>query len=572
MPGRLRQLAAIDAWRAPALDRRAWWELADWLDAHDTGRRRAALKRDVLGARLLALPHLDDALADAERLAARDGELWLGERRATLPDDIASLARSGRIDLRDAITALRDEGLSTLGDMALAARDARLAGDMARAEQRMQWLAAMADGRASRSLAHGVSVIDRLQDALALRWHDAPRIEPLGSLRRFEPVINDIDLLVESEAPADTLRRVLSNLGVGESHLLTPTHAMFADGDRQVSLRAAGRDDAPALRLCLTGSAAHLAALDNRAHERGLALGSRGLVRRDTGERLGAANEAAIYAACGLSFVEPERRHGLPDDFDDDTTRDRLVDIADIRGDLHTHTIWSDGRDAVDAIVYAARALGYEYVAITDHSGRAKAPRTLTRDRIARQADDIARVRALVPEVNVLHGIEVDIMADGSLDFPDEVLEQFDIVLASLHEREGQPPAQLLHRYERAMRHPRVHVITHPANRLPGHDPGYDLDFDTFFRIARETGTVVEVDGGPHHLDLDGLLAKRAVAAGVRLSIDSDCHHAARLGRQMRLGVGTARRGAIRPRHVVNTLGYDALREWLAVKRPHYGA
>ncbi len=520
---------------------------------------------------MLTLPRVGDAIADAARLAERQGPDWLDEQIAALPDDLAHLVRVGVPDLQEAVTHMRAAAVATTGDLALAVRDASVSGDVDLAPTLERWLAAIRSGRHYRSLAHGFTVLERLQEALALRWSGAPPLEPLGSMRRFEPVISDVSFLIESAEPEQTLRRVLATLGIAESQRLTSTHALFLDGDRQVSLRAAGPDTAPAVRVCLTGSAGHLEQLDARAKARGLRLLSTGLVRRDSGAPLALEDERDLYRRLEAPFVEPERRHGGPHDFDDDTTGDPLIDIADIRGDLHTHTIWSDGRDAIDGIVFAARALKYQYVAITDHSARASAPRTLTRDRIARQADDIERVRRRVPDIEILHGIEVDIMPDGSLDFPDAVLEQFDIVLASLHEGRDHSAAELLARYERAMRHPRVHIITHPANRVPGFDPGYPLDYDAFFHIARETGTVIEIDGGPHHLDLDGLLARRAVDVGVRLSIDSDCHNATRLGRQMRLGVGTARRGAIRPRDVLNTLTPDALRRWLSAKRPGYG-
>ena len=148
----------------------------------------------------------------------------------------------------------------------------------------------------------------------------------------------------------------------------------------------------------------------------------------------------------------------------------------------------------------------------------------------------------------------------------DDVLAVLDIVLASLHDADGQAPDQLLERYVSAMRHPLVGVITHPANRMVGRRDGYDLDFDELFRVAAETGTALEVDGGPSHLDLDGALARRAVAAGVTLVVDSDCHNASLLGRQMRLGVGTARRGGVEPRHVLNTRPWDEAAAFLHQK------
>jgi DNA polymerase (family 10) len=158
-------------------------------------------------------------------------------------------------------------------------------------------------------------------------------------------------------------------------------------------------------------------------------------------------------------------------------------------------------------------------------------------------------------------------MRDGSLDFDDRILSQFDIVLASLHDHGGQDPTLLLDRYLAAVRHPLVNVITHPAHRSPAYSDGYDLDFDRLFGAAVDTGTALEIDGAPGHLDMDGLLARRAVTAGVTVTIDSDCHRREALARQMRFGVGTARRGWVEPQHVLNTRDVASVRAFIADKR-----
>ena len=231
------------------------------------------------------------------------------------------------------------------------------------------------------------------------------------------------------------------------------------------------------------------------------------------------------------------------------------------------HSDWSDGRDSMEAMVAACSALGYEYIAITDHSPRAMASRALTLDGVARQAEEIAGLRDRYPDMQILHGCEVDILPDGRLDFPDSVLEQFDIVLASLHDDAGHAPEALERRYLAAMKHPMVAVITHPTNRLIPHRRGYDLDYDRIFTAAAETGTVVEIDGAPAHLDLDGALARRAIAAGATVVIDSDCHRADALGRQMDLGLITARRGWVEARHVLNSRPLSEVRALFGRKR-----
>jgi DNA polymerase (family 10) len=218
-------------------------------------------------------------------------------------------------------------------------------------------------------------------------------------------------------------------------------------------------------------------------------------------------------------------------------------------------------------MVTEGHRLGYEYLAITDHSPNAGTSRTLTVDSVKQQADEIAAMRERFPSLAIFHGCEVDILPDGRLDFPDRVLETFDIVLASLHDPAGQDADHLETRYMSAMHHPLVTLITHPTNRMLPHRRGYRLDYERLFATAVETGTFMEIDGAPAHLDMDGALAKRALQAGVTVTIDSDSHRTEMLGRQMELGVATARRGWVEPKHVVNTRPAAEVRALIKAKR-----
>ena len=335
----------------------------------------------------------------------------------------------------------------------------------------------------------------------------------------------------------------------------------------QIGIRLPEPANAGADLLYLTGSRAHFDALRAHAAALGWTLKADGLHASD-GTFTPAATEADIYAALGLPCIPPEIRNG-----DEEVALasrgalPALVARGDIRGDLHMHSMWSDGRDPIEAMVEGCRGLGYEYMAITDHSPHSAAARNLTLDGVKKQAEEIARLREQYPDITILHGCEVDILPDGRLDFADKVLEQLDIVLASLHERAGHGPEQLMKRYGSAMKHPLVTLITHPTNRIVPSRRGYDLDYDRLFDMAVDTGTVVEIDGSPSHLDLDGALARRAIAAGAMVSIDSDCHRAEMLGRQMDLGIVTARRGWVEPRHVLNTRALTAVRSVIAAKR-----
>jgi DNA polymerase (family 10) len=231
------------------------------------------------------------------------------------------------------------------------------------------------------------------------------------------------------------------------------------------------------------------------------------------------------------------------------------------------HSTYSDGRDSLRRMIQASDALGYEYIAITDHSEHAGAARTLTLDDLERQRDEIARLREDFPRMAILHGLEIDILPDGTLDCPDAVMASLDIVLASLHDAAGQAGGRLTERCLAAIRHPLVSVITHPANQLVGRRPGYDMDYGAIYAAAAETGTALEIDGAPSHLDLSGERAAEAVRAGVTVVIDSDCHRMRALDRQMRMGVGTARRGWVEPAHVLNTRPVTEVRRFIASKR-----
>jgi DNA polymerase (family 10) len=396
----------------------------------------------------------------------------------------------------------------------------------------------------------------------------APWVSPVGSLRRGRELVGDIEVLApleESGTAFDEIRRlpdVTRTLHRGPRRLYVLIDRV------QVGVRCPVPAEAGAALLNLTGSIEHVRRLAALASEQGWRLGPRGLQQGSGSAPPLAETEEQIFAALGLPFIPAEIREGMDEIGAARAGRlPALVSRHDIRGDLHMHTDWSDGRDPVAAMVEAANALGYEYIAITDHSPHSGATRNLTVDGVARQADEIAALRERYPRMTILHGCEVDILADGRLDFRDSILERFDIVLASLHEQHGHSPDQLLARYVAAMQHPLVAMITHPTNRLIPYRQGYELDYDRLFETAVETKTLVEIDGAPAHLDLDGALARRAAAAGATLAIDSDCHRAEMLDRQMHFGVMTARRGWVEPRHVVNTRPLPHLRAFIAAKR-----
>jgi len=489
---------------------------------------------------------------------------------ADLPADLRWLFESGAVTLEQLGALHRTLGVTTAADLAGAAERQAIRtvpGLDANAEYAIA--AALFDLRAAipriplgRAVTMVEPVLAQLRATAGIEW-----ATPAGSLRRGQDTVGDVEIVAAAADPSAAIDEISQMPGIARV-LHRSERRLYLWVDRvQLGVRFPAPAFAGAALLHLTGSYAHLNALRAVARERGGQLTSEGY-RPGGGASTIAASEEEIYAALGLPFIPPEIRQGDREvEAAANGTLPSLVCRGDIRGDLHMHSVWSDGRDSVEAMVATCRTLGYEYCAITDHSPHSAASRNLSVADVTRQADEIADVRAKYADITVLHGCEVDILPDGRLDLPDRVLERLDIVLASLHERAGQTPDQLQRRYDAAMQHPLVNLITHPTNRLLPHREGYDLDYDRLFQTAVETGTILEIDGAPAHLDMDGALARRAIAAGVMLSIDSDCHRAEHLDRQMNLGVTTARSGWVEARHVVNTRPIAAIRELVARKR-----
>src|SRR6185295_19146468 len=272
-----------------------------------------------------------------------------------------------------------------------------------------------------------------------------------------------IEIVAATSSPADAIAHLLAIPGSPRVLHRTDRRLYLLIERIQIGVRLPEPENAGAALLHLTGSPAHIEALRERAAASGWRLTADGLHRSDGTLQL-SPTEDAIYEALGLPCIPPEIREGT----EAITAASRgelpaLVARADIRGDLHMHSLWSDGRDAIEAMGQGCVALGYEYMAITDHSPSSAALRNLTLDGVNKQADEIARLRERYPAIAILHGCEVDILPDGRLDFPDKVLARFDIVLASLHDSAGQLPEQLMKRYVSAMQHPLVTLITHPT-------------------------------------------------------------------------------------------------------------
>ncbi len=358
----------------------------------------------------------------------------------------------------------------------------------------------------------------------------------------------------------------------------------------QVDLMVMPPGEAGTYRIHFTGSKEHNVRLRARARDRGWSLSEKGFLRiGDDGEPLtgGAAElrtfatEAEAYAFLGLPFIEPELREdageieaalagALP----------TLVTVDDLRGDLHSHSDWSDGVHSIEVMAEAARRRGHAYQVLTDHTQSLAIARGLTPERVEQQRAIIAALNARFaaeeaagtapPETSsegfrLLHGCELEVRADGSLDYDDELLARFDVVVASVHVSRRQTRAELTQRTLNAIRSPHVDVIAHPSGRMIGDRPDLDLDWDAVYAEAARTGTALEMNGSPHRLDLAVERARRAVETGCVLAIDSDAHKTAELD-YLRWGISQARRAWVEPTAVVNTRTRKELLDWAASK------
>jgi len=486
-------------------------------------------------------------------LARGSGEMMVGAERARLPALFTQLLNLRLLGTDEAAGLVRQFGILTLGELQLALQDGRvrqLGGDWLDGRLRQAARALEADAR-SIPLGRARDLLDALAADIAASSPGIDLVTPAGDVRRFEPLVFALAIVARAIDPPSAIDAVCTMRGLEDVRHRSGSRAILSVQQAEVDVRVAAPDEYGTFLFQATGSPAHLHAIHGRSEPARLA-----------------PREEDVYAQAGLPFIAPELRQGSGEiEAAAAGVLPALISRDDILGDLHMHTNYSDGADRLDAMVAACSRLGYEYIAITDHSERAAASRTLTRGDLSRQRDEIDAIRGRYPRITILHGVEADIMPDGSLDFPDRVLEPLDIVLASLHDSARHDAQRLTRRCIQAIRHPLVTIVTHPANRLVGRREGYPLDFDAIYEAAVETGTALEVDGAPSHLDLDGEHARAAVAAGVTLSIDSDCHRARWLERQMQLGIGTARRGWVERRHVLNARPLQEVRAFIAAKR-----
>ncbi len=378
-----------------------------------------------------------------------------------------------------------------------------------------------------------------------------------GSARRGADSVKDLDLVAVSAEPLALARslaqveQVETVLSSGDAGARARAHSGMA-----IDLRIATPAQLGNLLQHFTGSGAHNAALRARAVRAGLHVSEYGVLDDASGATRTCATETEVYELLGLPYIPPELRENRGE-LDRDPPE--LIELGDIRGDLHCHTIASDGRATIAEMARAARERGYEYLAITDHSASHGFGNDVSADELRAQIERIAQVDAELEGIRVLAGSEVNILPDGSLDYEDELLAQLDWVVASVHTAFGIDEQRMTERILTAIEHPLVDAIGHPTGRLIERREPYAVDLEAVFAAAARAGTLLEINGNPDRRDLSDTHARAAVAAGARLVVDSDAHRPQTLG-NMRWGVLTARRGWLSAEHVANTRPLPQLR------------
>jgi DNA polymerase (family X) len=399
---------------------------------------------------------------------------------------------------------------------------------------------------------------------------EVERLEVAGSYRRRRETVGDIDLLAIATVPGPVMEGFLHYPQVAKILAAGDTKSSVTLGSGlQVDLRVVPPDCYGAALVYFTGSKEHNVKLRRRAVEQGLRISEYGVFRvhEDAREEFVAGREEAdVYASVGLPWIPPELRE---DRGEIETavrgSLPRLIETADMRADLHMHSIWSDGRQTIEEMVEACAARGYEYMVISDHSKVLAMTNGLDAYRLREQWKEIDEIRARHPEIRILRSMEVDILADGSLDLEDEMLAGLDLVLISLHSRFDLPQEQQTERVLRALEHPEVNIFCHPTARIINRRKGAEMDLDLIFRRAAELGVALELNSSPNRLDLRDDHLRLARELGCRFVINTDSHRIVELD-LMRYGIDQARRAGLEPRHVLNTRPYEEFRK--AIERP----
>ena len=519
--------------------------------------------------RLREVPGVGEAISKKITELVTTGHLEYYEKlKAEFPEGISSLLDIPGIGPRTAMLLSGELGVSSVDELEAAVVGGKVAtldrmGEKT-AENILHQIQVLRRKDSRIPIGEAIPVVEEIM--LRLKYLPGVRnLNPAGSMRRFCETVGDIDLMCTADNAGDVIRTFTRLPQVREVLASGDTKAsVIVAGGLQVDLRVVEHDAYGSLLQYFTGSKQHNINLRDRARRMGLSLNEYGITDLNTGEMEKFDTEEAFYQRQGLQFIPPELREGQ---FEikraEQGTIPELVEIADIKGDLHVHTDWSDGSGSIEAMALAARDRGYQYLAITDHSGGRGIARGLAAERLRQQMAEIEELNRKISGIRILRGIEVDIRADGSLDLPLELLAELDIVVAAVHSAMNQPKDKMTRRIVRAVENPFVDVLAHPTCRLlPGRE-SVAVDMEVVLRAAARSKTALEINAMPSRLDLKDTHVYRARELGVKLVTSTDAHNAEHL-KFVRFGVGVARRGWCQAQDILNARPLEELLDGIA--------
>ncbi|MBH0230094.1 DNA polymerase/3'-5' exonuclease PolX [Halobacillus yeomjeoni] len=393
------------------------------------------------------------------------------------------------------------------------------------------------------------------------------RFSRAGSLRRMRETIKDLDFIIASDQPSKTRDELLEYpeikevVASGETKVSIVVHEGYDIG---IDFRIVAPEEFATTLHHFTGSKDHNVAMRQLAKQQNEKISEYGVEDIDTGEVKTFESEESFFAHFGLHFIPPEAREnkGEVEQFKEPV---RLLEQSDIRGDLHMHSTWSDGAQSIKEMAEQAKAKGYEFIAITDHSKYLRVANGLNEERLRKQREEIQEVNNSMKDFHIFAGVEMDILPDGSLDFDEEFLKEMDFVIASIHSSFSQSEEKIMERMNAALESPHVHMIAHPTGRLIGRREGYAVNLEELIQGAKRTGTILELNANPNRLDLNWEWLMKAQEEGVKIAINTDAHSYPMLD-HMEIGVGTARKGWIQKDTVINTWTKEQLMKKFGIK------
>jgi DNA polymerase (family X) len=532
----------------------------------------------VQEGRLTQVPGIGETLRDKIATLVLTGSLpFYDQLRQKTPPGLFRMLRIQGLGPKK-VKALYDQlGIQDLDALKAACEDGRVAqlrGFGAKTQQKIlegiAFLSQMGERvRLDQALPLGQRLVEQLQGAPGVQ-----RIELCGSLRRRKETIKDIDVLVSAKDPAPVMERFVNLPAVAQvlAHGDTKSSVVVGDGTSgghrvliNSDLRIVRDEQFPFALHYFTGSKEHNIAMRQRAQARGLKLNEYELAGPD--RSIPCTTEADLFKALGLAYIPPElREHTGEMEAAAEGTLPGLIEPGDIRGVFHCHTVASDGHNTLEEMALAARALGLKYLGIADHSQSLTVANGLSPERVRRQQAEIDALNQKLKGIRLFKGIECDILADGRLDYDDDVLAGFDYVVASVHSYFKQPREEMTARIVRAVRNPYVTMLGHATGRLLLRREGYQVDLEAVLQAAAAAGTLVEINAHPNRLDLDWIHCKRAKALGVGLVINPDAHSTEDIA-LYRYGVDVARRGWLEKGDVFNTMTAAEVAKALAARK-----